>query len=239
METNTNEISIELYNDDCFNVLPNIKKKIDLVVVDLPYGQTDVSWDIKIDLDKMWIELKKICKDDCVYCFFTTTKFGIELINSNPKWFRYDLVWEKSNSVGFLNANRQPLRRHEMIYVFYKKCGTYNPQKTEGKPYKQNRSSQKSILYGKYDAAFQSVNTGDRHPTSIITYKSVQKEHPTAKPIDLLEFLVKSYSNENDYVLDFTMGIGSTGYACRNTNRNFIGIEKEKKYFDLINISVN
>ena len=110
---------MELYNDDCFNILPNIKHKIDLVVVDLPYGQTQADWDIAIDLDKMWKQLKAICKETCIYCFFTTTKYGIDIINSNRKWFRYDIVWEKSNSVGFLNANKQPLRKHEMIYIFY------------------------------------------------------------------------------------------------------------------------
>ncbi len=108
-----------IYNDDCFNVLPKIKSNsIDMVLVDLPYSQTCLHWDIAIDLDKMWIELKRVCKKKCNYIFFTTTKFGYTLIKSNEKWFRYDLVWEKSKKVGFLSANRQPLRKHEMVYVF-------------------------------------------------------------------------------------------------------------------------
>lgn len=225
---------MELYNADCFDVLPNIKHKIDLVIVDLPYGQTQADWDVVINLEKMWKHLKEICKETCIYCFFTTTKYGIDIINSNRKWFRYDIVWEKSNSVGFLNANKQPLRGHEMIYVFYNKSGTYNPQKSIGTPYTATRKNE-STLYGKVNEYSETINTGDRHPCSIVTFKSVKKKHPTAKPIDLLEFLVKSYSNENDYVLDFTMGSGSTGYACKNTNRKFIGIEKEKKFFDLTN----
>jgi hypothetical protein len=108
-----------IYNDDCFKILPKIENKtVDLVLVDLPYGQTACEWDVKIDLQMMWKELKRICKDNCQYVFFTTTKFGIELINSNPKWFRYDLVWDKCKKIGHLSANRMPLRCHEMIYVF-------------------------------------------------------------------------------------------------------------------------
>jgi site-specific DNA-methyltransferase (adenine-specific) len=224
---------MELYNDDCFNILNQIEKKIDLVIVDLPYGQTHAQWDCAIDLKKMWEQLKLICKDNCVYVFFTTTKYGIDIINSNRSWFRYDIVWEKSNSVGFLNANKQPLRNHEMIYIFYNKTGTYNPQKSIGKPYCINRKN-KSKLYGKVNDYIETNNTGQRFPVSIIKNDSVKKKHPTAKPIDLLESLIKTYSNENENVLDFTMGIGSTGLACLNTNRFFIGIEKEKKFFDIL-----
>jgi site-specific DNA-methyltransferase (adenine-specific) len=125
----TNIQDNSIHNDDCFQILPKIdNKSVDLVLVDLPYGQMDCEWDIKIDLDMMWKELKRICKDNCQYVFFTTTKFGNELINSNSKWFRYDFVWEKYNPVGFLNANKMPLRIHEMIYIFnncYFKKHTY------------------------------------------------------------------------------------------------------------------
>lgn len=224
---------MELYNDDCFNILSTIEKKIDLVVVDLPYGQTHEEWDCVIDLKKMWEQLKLICKNNCIYVFFTTTKYGIDIINSNRSWFRYDIVWEKSNSVGFLNANKQPLRNHEMIYIFYNKIGTYNPQKIIGEPYSLNRKN-KSKLYGKVNDYIETINVGERFPVSIIKNKSVKKKHSTAKPIDLLESIIKTYSNENENVLDFTMGIGSTGLACLNTNRYFIGIEKEKKFFDIL-----
>lgn len=377
---------MELYNDDCFNILPEIKEKtVDMVLVDLPYGQTACKWDCVIDLEKMWIELKKCCKRDCVYVFFCTTKFGYQLIKSNEKWFRYDIVWEKSRKVGFLSANKMPLRKHEMVYVFKEKQGTYNPQKTEGKPYKSMREKQeKNGVYGEsklniidnkgdrhptsilqipeapeeqeprqhemiyvfsdtnsddldnsrnielrayfkavhefigkpkkdiiikigqgvdhcfrfnstqfglptkktYDALIKEYNIdkmegfrtlddlkkewgeptynpqktegkpyktkgkgevsiykkkrtstenkGDRHPTTIVKFNNPKKSvHRTQKPIDLCEWLVKTYTNEGDLVMDFTMGSGTTGVACKNTNRRFIGIEKDEEIFEL------
>jgi len=131
-----------IFNDDCFNVFDKIDEKIiNLVLVDLPYGQTHCKWDNVIDLKEMWKHLKRICKDNCIYIFFTTTKYGIEIINSNKLWFRYDLVWEKHKALGFFNANKMPLRAHEMIYIFSNQsnriCHIYNPQKTAGKPYKK------------------------------------------------------------------------------------------------------
>ena len=397
---------MEIYNDDCFNVFPKIKEKVDMCLLDLPYAQTACKWDIPIDLKQMWIELKKICKRDCVYVFFCTTKFGYKLIQSNEKWFRYDICWEKSRRVGFLNCNRQQLRAHEMVYVFKDKQGTYNPQKTEGKPYNKTNTgnnNQDSIIYGEVDrsscykgAEHRSINKGDRHPSSILhipeapedqeqrehemvyvfsdtnsddldnsrnlglreyakrvkeyinktlkeidkavgnlgihhfySFKSTQFElptqktynklievyeldkmegfrtledlknewkkireptynpqktagtpykpnrktetnvygtikltndenkgdrhpttivkfnnpvksvHRTQKPTDLCEWLIKSYSNEGDLVLDFTMGSGSTGIACLNTNRKFIGVEKDEEIFKIAEKRIN
>ena len=147
----------KLYNDDCFNVFPSIpNKSVDLVLVDLPYGQTACKWDVEIDLKLMWENLKRICKDNCQYVFFTTVRFGNKLINSNQSWFRYDLVWEKSNSVGFLCANKMPLRSHEMIYIFNQPKKpklefdrTYNPQKKPGKPYNRKANKIKNIFMDK------------------------------------------------------------------------------------------
>lgn len=224
---------MEIYNDDCFEILPEIKdESIDLVVCDLPYAQTDCKWDCLIDLDRMWKELKRCCKRKCVYVFFCTTKFGYKLIQSNERWFRYDLVWEKSRKVGFLSANKMPLRKHEMMYVFKEQQGTYNPQKTEGKPYK-NRQGKQTDTYGKEDTErVITENKGDRHPTTIVKFNNPKKSlHRTQKPVALCEWLIKSYSNEGDLVLDFTMGSGSTGVACKNTNRKFIGIEKNEEIF--------
>jgi hypothetical protein len=160
---------MELYNNDCFEILPEIKDaSIDLVLVDLPYAQTACKWDCLIDLNKMWKELKRCCKRNCIYVFFCTTKFGYKLIQSNEKWFRYDLVWEKSRKVGFLSANKMPLRQHEMMYIFKEEQGTYNPQKTEGKPYK-NRQGKQTETYGIEDKErVITDNKGDRHPTSIL-----------------------------------------------------------------------
>jgi len=229
---------MELYNDDCFDILQEIKEKtVDMVLVDLPYGQTACKWDCMIDLEKMWLELKKICKRECIYVFFCTTKFGYQLIKSNEKWFRYDIVWEKSRKVGFLSANKMPLRKHEMVYVFKEKQGTYNPQKTEGKPYKVNGTefkNQQKDVYGSSSVITHENKTGDRHPTSIVKFNNPKKSvHRTQKPVALCEWLIKTYSNEDDLVLDFTMGSGTTGLACKNTKRRFIGIEKDENIFEI------
>jgi len=229
-----------ILNDDCFNVFSKIpSKSINLVCVDLPYAQTDCLWDSLIDLNKMWVELKRIGKDNCQYVFFSTTKFGYKIIESNTKWFRYDIIWEKLNSVGFLSANKQPLRIHEMIYIFHndKKPKelkwVYNPQKTEGKPYEiKGGGILKTEIYGD-KPKIEIINTGDRFPTSIIKFGYDKKKlHPTQKPVPLCEWIIKTYSNENDVVLDFTMGSGSTIVACKNTKRKYIGIEMNKEIFE-------
>ena len=373
---------MELFNDDCFNVFPTIKDKtIDLFVLDLPYANKDFGkctackWDNTIDLDKMWVEIKRIMKPNAVIIFFCNTKFGFSLIKSQTKWFRYDLIFKKSRKVGFLSANKQPLRQHENIYLFSDnhityckngKYGTYNPQKTEGEPYKVKGGKSKKVegslsrghevfskeyenkgdrhptsiiehenLYvfkdkggtynpqkteGKpytkkenvihkdnenlYNNGKQIINTalqnkGDRHPTSIIEHENIyvfkdkggtynpqkterkkdykhsgkrsseehygnvleckkeyKKEdgmHPTSvientilehknpakslhrtqKPLTLCEWIIKTYSNEDDVVMDFTMGSGTTGEACKNTNRKFIGVEMDKEIFEI------
>ena len=364
---------MQIFNDDCFNVFPKIKDKtIDLFVLDLPYANfkfgacTACKWDLPIDLEKMWVEIKRIMKPNAVIVFFCNTRFGYALLNSNPKWFKYDLIWKKSKKVGFLNANKQPLRQHENIYVFnnqkatynpqkekgkpYKHKGTgeatlykkkridivnttgdrhpssilpdmdieehenlyifnkekptynpqktegkpytmtrqnadlydenvkniptvnkgdrhptsilpnmeleehenlyvfnkekptYNPQKTEGKPYINNRKQKKSELYGR-KLIETTDNKGDRHPTSILPddlkstileYNNPHKTiHRTQKPEKLLEWLIKTYSNEGDTVMDFCMGSGTAGVACINTNRKFIGVEKDPEIFKL------
>ncbi len=384
---------VEIYNDDCFNVFKDFDdNSIDLFVLDLPYGMTACKWDTPIDLEKMWVEVKRIMKNNAIICFFCTTKFGYNLIKSNEKWFKYDLIWKKSRKVGFLTANKRQLRNHENIYVFsdkdddlevnkhaearnyskqildytnktlkeinkdlghrkaehffyinssqysiptkkiynelvnmyelenmegflnyelliklcnnittynpqkiegkeykskeriegegvyikdsYKrtatkdtknrhptsvieheniyvfkdKQGTYNPQKTEGKPYvyahvnASGTTTDFNNAYYKTTTKYKPViNKGDRHPTSVIEhentileYKSPSKSiHRTEKPVGLLEYLIKTYSNEGDVVMDFTMGSGSTGEACKNTNRYFIGIEKDEEIFNL------
>ena len=232
---------MELHNGNCLDVLPLISNKsIDCVIVDLPYGQTDCEWDSKIDLLDMWTKLKPICKAGCNYVFFCTVKFGNELINSNPTWFRYDLVWEKNTRCGFLSAKKMPLRTHEMIYIFgdpKSKHKLYTPQKTAGEPYKRSAVTQKNELYGVKCVYHLNNETGDRHPLSVLKYNNVAKGekrvHATQKPVDLCEFLVKSFSNEGDTVLDFTMGSGSTGVACKNTGRAFIGIEMDNNIFEI------
>jgi len=234
---------MELYNKDCFDVFPKIQNNtIDLVVVDLPYNQTACEWDVGLDLNLMWIELKRICKPNTTFCFFTTTKFGNKLINSNPKWFRYDLVMEKSRAVGFLSAKKMPMRSHEMIYIFGNPSGgkkIYNVQKTQGaKPYDRGNCASPAKVYGLNptdDQVIEKKNTdGTRYPRSVMKthFHNSNLIHPTQKPVEILEFLIKSYSNEADTVLDFCMGSGSTGEACKKNSRFFIGIEMNKEYFD-------
>ena len=229
-----------LYNDDCFNVFPLIENKtIDLVVLDLPYGQTQCKWDTKIDLEKLWTELKRVAKDNTIYVFFTTTKFGVDLINSNPKWFRYDLVWEKNTNAGFFSAKKMPLRNFEMIYVFSnptKKGKIYNPQMTKGEPFiRINNCIVNNSVYGNLKYTTNSNESGDRYPKGILKFNNNNYKiriHQTQKPVELLEWIIKTYSNENDLILDCCMGSGSTIVACINTNRNYIGIEMDTEIFE-------
>ena len=329
---------MKLYNDDCFNIFPKIKNKsIDLFVLDLPYANfkfgkcTACKWDLPIDLDKMWVEIKRIMKPNAIIVFFCNTKFGYALIDSNPKWFKYDLIYKKGNKkVGFLSANKQPLRQHENLYIFdntnnddlelnrnldlrnyakkvfkfigknrtqiekdlghqkvhhfyskgvqfglciletyneliekYKinemedfleydimksieEVSTYNPQKTEGKPYETKGKGKCDV----YDTKrIDGKNKGDRHPTSILP-DSIESTildftppsktiHRTQKPVKLLEWLIKTYSNEEDLVMDFCMGSGTAGVACKNTNRQFIGVEMDKEIFELAENRIN
>ena len=231
-----------LFNDDCFNVFPRIPDgSVQLVVVDLPYGQTECKWDTEINLVKMWEQLKRILKTNGQCVFFCSTKFGNSLINSNPKWFRYDIVWEKTKISGFLNASKQPMRKHEMMYLFHndKKPRDlnwiYNPQKTAGEPYKARDNFIKINLYGKTKSTITENPSGDRSPVSIIkfnnTFQSKSKFHPTQKPVELCEWLIKTYSNEGDLVLDFTMGSGSSVLGCIRTGRRYIGVERDVEIY--------
>ena len=240
----------QIHNDDCFNVIDTLEtNSVDMVLVDLPYGQTECKWDICIDLDIMWEKLSRIGKDRCNYVFFVTTKFGNHIINSKPKWFRYDLVWQKYNAVGFLTAKKMPLRAHEMIYIFRKTPtpkGTpwiYNPQKTAGKPYNidNTKGDRKNVeVYSIKDLPHLPNVSGDRHPCSVfkINHDKV-KFHPTQKPLELCEWLIKTYSNEGDVVLDFCMGSGTSIVASIQTKRNYIGVEKDPDIFQIAKERIN
>ena len=232
---------------DCLEELPKIfDKNIDLVLTDPPYGTTPCKWDSVIPLDKMWFELKRIIKKQGSIVLFGTEPFSSNLRLSNADWFKYDWIWEKPNGANFLVANYQPMKVHEIISVFgnaptsysKNKPMLYNPQETIGKPYKQISGKQKTekenpTVRSKINQVMN-INFGTRKPKTIIKFSNdKEKLHPTQKPVALLEYLIKTYTNENDTVLDFTMGSGSTGVACKNLNRNFIGIEKDEKYFDI------
>ena len=229
---------INLINGDCLIELKNIDdNSVDLVYLDLPYGQTTCEWDVKIDLDKLWVELKRIGKKNTPYFFSCNTKFGIDLILSNRKWFRYDLVWMKSISAGFLNCYKMPMKKHEMIYVFYKHLPLYNCKKYHTEIEREDsKNKYKGIsLYGELSNRSSGKIYKKRLPTSILNIPNPNNKslHKTQKPIELLKWILKYYSNENDTILDPTMGSGSMCVACLDMNRKFIGIEKDNTIFNI------
>ena len=226
---------MKLYNEDCLNILPTISdKSIDLILTDPHYGTTQCKWDSVIPFEPMWKELKRIIKDNGCIAFFGIEPFSSALRMSNIKNFKYDWIWNKKNISNPLIAKYQPLRQHEIITIFYNKPCNYYPIKTDLHIERNYKQYNKTDLHGKYNPSFIGKTKG-KYPKSIIEFSNADKNklHPTQKPIVLLEYLIKTYTNENDTVLDFTMGSGSTGVACKNINRKFIGIEKDTKYFDI------
>ena len=229
---------IELWQGDCLELMKNIPDgSVDLVLCDLPYGTTRNKWDSIIPLDRLWEQYKRVIKDNGAIVLFSAEPFTSLLITSNIQWFRYDLIWSKTQGSDFLNANRKPLRAHENICVFYKKQPTYNPQKTDGKPYKAKSGETTSSNFGKFNGNHHTENKdGKRCPLSVLRFSGEHnrgKQHPTQKPTDLLEWLIKTYTNKGEIVLDNSMGSGSCGVACVNTNRHFIGIELDDGYFNI------
>lgn len=332
--------NINIHNLDCFDFFKDYESKkenkINLCILDLPYGygHTDCDWDVAIDLKKMWEYLKKICMKNCIYLFFCTTRFGYELIKSNKSFFRYDIVWEKKNCVGFLSVKKAPLRKHEMIYLFsdstpsyditsnneireyskklfefinkplkqiftdfgnrktdhffrynslqfgiptqntynkldelyniktFDKYKTYDELKKlfvkigiSSKIYNAQKIKVKKFTHNKMGSIHSSIYTKEkriycedvkeerteRFPQSIIKYglEKCQYKHPTRKPLQLIEYLINTYSNKNDLIMDFTMGSGTVGIGCINTGRRFIGIEKDKEIYETAKNRIN
>lgn len=227
---------INIYNDDCLEVMPSIPKwGVDLVLADIPFGTTRSKWDIVIPFEPMWEQINRVLKPNGACLLFGQEPFSSLLRASNLKNFKYDWVWDKVKSTNFLNAKKQPLRGHENISVFYRKQCMYNPQMTTGHPRKTaNRKPGSTEVYGFHGKS--SYDSTERYPRDILTFSTdVQKEalHPNQKPVALLEYFIRTYTNEGQTVLDFTMGSGSTGVACRNLGRNFIGIELDRDYFNI------
>lgn len=238
----------KLYKGDCLEVMIDIPdKSIDMILCDLPYGTTRCKWDSIIDLEKLWEQYNRIIKDNGAIVLFAQTPFDKVLGASNLKMLKYEWIWEKTQATGHLNAKKMPMKAHENILVFYKKLPTYNPQKTTGhKPinsYTKYISTQnKSDLYGKVNKEISGGGDTDRYPRSVQVFSSDKQKialHPTQKPVDLLQYLIKTYTNETELVLDNTMGSGSTGVACVNTNRRFIGIEQDDTYFNIAKERIN
>ena len=227
---------VDLRQGDCLEIMKDIPdKSIDMILCDLPYGTTRNKWDSVIDLKELWKCYERIIKDNGTIVLFSQMPFTAELVHSNLKLFRYEWIWQKDNGTGFLNAKKMPLKIHENILVFYKKIPTYNPQMRTGfKPYTCKQGSGSSNWnYNENFGGYVTENNGERYPIDIIKFKKDSGLHPTQKPVALLEYLIKTYTNEEGVVLDNCMGSGSSGVACVNTNRNFIGIELDEKYFNI------
>lgn len=238
----------KIYKEDCLEGMKRIPdKSVDMVLCDLPYGTTMLEWDICIPLDKLWKQWLRVCKQNAAIVLFSAQPFTTDLINSNRKMFRYEIIWKKSMRTGYLNAKKMPLRIHENILVFYKKLPTYNPIMTLIKePYKRRIQSGNAKTYNKTRGLCVYENKGTRYPTDVIEFsnwngsgfnpvKEKQVNHPTSKPVDLCEYLIKTYTNDGDVVLDSCIGSGTTAVAAINTNRNFIGFELDSEYYKLAN----
>ncbi len=208
---------------------------IDLILTDMPYGTTHCKWDAFVDLDSMWSCFEHCMKTNCAIIFTACQPFATTLINSNQKLFRYDLIWNKKWATGFLNSKRMPLRSHELLLVFYKKLPIYNPQFTKGAAYSMKRQAVKASKIYNSQIDMVGKNSGIRYPKSIIEITQIvkRKGHPTQKPVELFEYLIKTFSNKNNIVLDPFIGSGTAAIACLNTGRKYIGIEKEFKYYKM------
>ena len=237
MELNL-EGKINLLHGDCLELMNDIPdKSVDMILCDLPYGVTQCKWDAIIPFDKLWEQYNRIIKNNGAVVLFGSEPFTSLLICSNLKNFKYNWIWQKNKTTGFLNAKKQPLNDNETISVFYKKQCTYNPQMTVAeKTYKRGMAKRsKSDCYGE-EKDFVQIETGLRYPKRIQYFNNNhtrEQLHPTQKPVELLEYLIKTYTNEDEVVLDNCMGSGSTGVACINANRRFIGMEIEEKYFEI------
>lgn len=238
----------KLYLGDCLEVMDKLIEqgiKVDAIITDPPYGTTACKWDTVIPFNEMWERLNKLIKPNGAIVLFGSQPFTSNLIMSNIKNFKYEWIWHKNKGGNPLNAKKIPMKQHENICVFYKKPPTYNPQMEERYGQGKSRAKYKiqggrfkdDRVYGEVDRIVRNTQYSElRNPQTIQFFNVERGYHPTQKPIDLLKYLIKTYTNENEIVLDFTMGSGSTGVACINTNRRFIGIELNENYF---NISIN
>lgn len=239
---------IELYNGDCLDIMSQLENNsFDLILCDLPYGTTKCKWDVIIPFDKLWEQYSRLIKEEGAIVLFGKEPFSSQLRVSNLDMYKYDWIWVKDTKSNFMQANHQPLNNIELISVFGKGyvrsikdkvMMTYNPQFIEGKEYKLPKVSKTTDLFGENhkNGVYKHYerDTSKRYPYNIIQFNvDKPKVHPTQKPVALLEYLIKTYTNEGARVLDNCMGSGSTGVACKNLGRDFVGIEKEEKYFQI------
>ena len=240
---------IRLFNGDCINIMQDLIDdgiEVDMSFADLPYGETGNKWDKPIDHTKMFNLLEQLVSDEGAMVFTGSFKHGVNLYNARKDLYKYDWVWVKENGTNIPSVNYQPFRVHEQIFIYGKGRVSngkrtpmkYNPQKTKAKPYKATMGSEST----NYRALRKTttINKGDRHPKSVQFFKrDKNKVHPTQKPVKMLEYLIKTYTDEGDTVIDFCMGSGSTGVACKNLSRNFIGIELDNDYFNIAKERIN
>lgn len=228
---------------DAIEELKHLKdKSVRLILVDLPYGTTKNKWDILINLNLLWKEYKRVLMEDGCVLAFSQSPFNITLANSNLNWYRYEIIWEKTSATGHLNAKKMPMKAHENILVFYNKLPVYNPIKTTGHTRKvstadHKRNSKKTTNYGSHELT--TYDSTERYPRDVIKFKTDKQKssfHPTQKPVPLLEYLIKTYSNEGDLVVDNTCGSGSTGVACKLTNRNCFMVDNDPNMEEVVKL---
>lgn len=230
---------MQLLQGDCLKLMKDIPNgSVDMVLCDLPYGTTRNAWDKCIDLKQLFSEYGRIVRQGGVIALFSQMPFSVDLINADRKRFRYEWIWQKAQGTGHLNSHRMPLKIHESILIFYDKLPTYNPQKTYGHAYYRACHSKHSTNYGSQRDTETICSDGSRYPVDVIKFAQCnctreKPIHPTQKPVDLCEYLIKTYTNKGETVLDNCMGSGSTGVACIRTGRDFIGIELDEHYFEL------
>ncbi|MED0826398.1 MULTISPECIES: DNA-methyltransferase [Bacillus cereus group] len=235
----------QIHNMDCLEGMKLLQdKSVDMILCDLPYGVTQNKWDVVIPFNELWQQYERIIKDSGAIVLTAAQPFSAQLIVSNPKLFRYEWIWEKTAATGHLNAKKMPMRAHESILVFYKKLPTYNPIKTTGhapvNSYTKHQDDGSN--YGKTKVGISGGGSTERYPRSVQRFSTdKQKEaiHPTQKPVALFEYLIKTYTNEGETVLDNCIGSGTTAVAALNTNRNFIGFEISKEYCVAANERIN
>ncbi len=227
---------IQLYHGDCLTLLDDIPDdSVDMLLVDLPYGTTACKWDSIIPLEQLWEQYNRICKKNAAMVFTAAQPFTTILIQSNINNFKYEWIWEKPQGTNPMSAKYMPLKSHENIVVFCRGKPKYNPQMEQGTPYKGFSSDESKIgeVYGSAKSKHRDNPEGTRYPKTVLKFKQEKGFHPTQKPVPLMEYLINTYTDEGDIVLDNTMGSGTTGVACKNLRRKFIGIEQDESYFNI------
>ena len=230
---------IELWQGDCLELMKDIPDgSVDMILADLPYQKTKLKWDTIIPFEPMWEQYERVIKDNGAIVLTARQPFTSKLILSNERLFRQTWVWDKVIGVNFMNAKKMHTQGFEDVCVFYKELPTYNPQMEEGKPYKDNRKTShrtKTEAIGSRAKYIKQDNSGTRYPRGLVRFSGRNNKpiHPTQKPVGLFEYFIKTYTNEGETVLDNCMGSGTTGVACKNLNRKFIGIELDETYFNL------